>query len=181
MSQHCRNGDPNTVFIEQCSNSDHQNDKISVFASQLFGTVFQTVQSHCWVRVQTVLFLVEVSKILCQSSNSAPISVWTQFLYSIFMSPAGCVGSTPARGIFCTRRFEPHTEQFFIFFENLILRRCAPAVRVSPNAFCCDDTVATLTQTSGMIAVGIEPGDYVSGLEYNTTEYKQRTYVASHC
>jgi len=151
VSQHCRNGDPNTVFIEQCSNSDHQNDKISVFASQLFGTVFQTVQSHCWVRVQTVLFLVEVSKILCQSSNSAPISVWAQFLYSIF----------------CTRRFEPHSEQFFFFcspvevysaragsnpmlsnfyfFENLILRRCAPAVRVSPNAFCCDDTVATLT------------------------------------
>ena len=69
----------------------------------------------------------------------------------------------------------------FYFFENLILRRCAPAVRVSPNAFCCDDTVATLTQTSGMIAVGIEPGDYVSGSEYNTSKYKQRTYLASHC
>ena len=162
MSQHCRNGDPNTVFIEQCSNSDHQNDKISVFASQLFGTVFQTVQSHCWVRVQTVLFPVEVSKILCQSSNSAPYSDWAQFLYSIFMSPAGCVGSTPARGIFCTRRFEPHTEQFFFlimtrplevysaragsipilsnffFFENLILGGCAPAVRDPPSAFCYD-------------------------------------------
>ena len=25
-------------------------------------------------------------------------------------------------------------------------------------------------------AVGIEPGDHVSGLEYNTKEYKQRTY-----
>ena len=134
MSQHCRNGDPNTVFIEQCSNSDHQNDKISVFASQLFGTVFQTVQSHCWVRVQTVLFLVEVSKILCQSSNSAPISVWAQFLYSIFMSPAGCVGSTPARGIFCTRRFEPHTEQFFFFCNDAPARGIFCTRRFEPHA-----------------------------------------------
>ena len=114
MSQHCRNGDPNTVFIEQCSNSDHQNDKISVFASQLFGTVFQTVQSHCWVRVQTVLFLVEVSKILCQSSNSAPISVWAQFLYSIFMRLLAASVQLPLEVFFARAGSNPILSNFFL-------------------------------------------------------------------
>ena len=93
-------------------------------------------------------------------------SVFGHNFYTVFFARAGSI---------------PMLSNFY-FFENLILRRCAPAVRVSPNAFCCDDTVATLmTQTSGMIAVGIEPGDYVSGSEYNTSKYKQRTYLASHC
>ena len=115
-------------------------------------------------------------------------SVFGHNFYTVFFARAG---SNPilSNFFFLTRPLEVYSARAgsnpmlsnFYFFENLILRRCAPAVRVSPNAFCCDDTVATLTQTSGMIAVGIEPGDYVSGSEYNTSKYKQRTYLASHC
>ena len=123
-------------LLPSCSGQCSKQCKVT--AESEFKQCFSLLKCRKFcVRVQTVLQ-----------------SVFGHNFYTVFFARAG---SNPILSNFfffvMTRPVEVYIARAgsipmlsnFYFFENLILRRCAPAVRVSPNAFCCDDTVATLT------------------------------------